>query len=43
MQTDQVGVHLRKAPPIDAVFTEALKGTLGEWNSSAVVEAYADL
>ncbi|MDP1774970.1 MAG: AbrB family transcriptional regulator [Methylobacter sp.] len=42
-EIDQTGVHLRKAPPIDAAFTEALQGTLSEWNSVADDEAYADL
>ncbi|NOT84810.1 MAG: AbrB family transcriptional regulator [Methylococcaceae bacterium] len=41
---DQAGVHLRKAPPIDSLFTEALQGTLSEWDSAAADdEAYADL
>lgn len=40
---DQAGVHLRKAPPIDTHFTEALQGTLSEWNSAADDEVYADL
>lgn len=40
---DQAGVHLRKAPPIDATFTEALQDTLSEWDSAADDEAYADL
>lgn len=42
-EIDQAGVHLRKAPPIDAAFTGALQGTLSEWNSAADNEAYADL
>lgn len=42
-EIDQSGVHLRKAPPIDSAFTEALQGTLSEWNSAADDEAYADL
>jgi antitoxin PrlF len=42
-EIDQAGVHLRKAPPIDADFTGALQGTLNEWNSAADDEAYADL
>lgn len=42
-EIDQTGVHLRKAPPIDQAFTEALQGTLSEWDSAADDEAYADL
>jgi antitoxin PrlF len=42
-EIDQAGVHLRKAPPIDKDFAEALQGTLSEWNSAADDEAYADL
>ena len=42
-EIDQAGVHLRKAPPIDKTFTEALQGTLSEWDSAADDEAYADL
>lgn len=42
-EIDQAGVHLRKAPPIDHAFTEALQGTLSEWDSAADDEAYADL
>jgi antitoxin PrlF len=42
-EIDQAGVHLRKAPPVDKVFTEALQGTLSEWDSAADDEAYADL
>ena len=42
-EIDQAGVHLRKAPPIDSAFTEALQGTLSEWNSAVDDEAYADL
>jgi antitoxin PrlF len=42
-EIDQAGVHLRKAPPIDKAFTEALQGTLSEWDSVADDEAYADL
>ena len=42
-EIDQAGVHLRKAPPIDQAFTEALQGTLSEWDSAADDEAYADL
>jgi hypothetical protein len=34
---------LRKAPPIDAAFTDALQGTLSEWNSASDNEDYADL
>jgi antitoxin PrlF len=42
-EIDQTGVHLRKAPPADKAFTEALQGTLSEWDSAADDEAYADL
>lgn len=42
-EIDQAGVHLRKAPPIDQAFTQALQGTLSEWDSVADDEAYADL
>ena len=42
-EIDQTGVHLRKAPPIDTSFTDALKDTLNEWDSVADDEAYADL
>jgi len=42
-EIDQAGVHLRKASPVDKVFTEALQGTLSEWDSAADDEAYADL
>ena len=42
-EIDQAGVHLRKAPPIDKAFSEALQGTLSEWESAADDEAYADL
>jgi bifunctional DNA-binding transcriptional regulator/antitoxin component of YhaV-PrlF toxin-antitoxin module len=42
-EIDQTGVHLRKAPPVDKAFTEALQGTLSEWDSAADDEAYADL
>jgi len=42
-EIDQTGVHLRKAPPIDTAFTEALQDTLDEWDSAADDEAYADL
>ncbi len=42
-EIDQASVHLRKAPPIDTVFTKALQDTLSEWTSAADNEAYADL
>jgi bifunctional DNA-binding transcriptional regulator/antitoxin component of YhaV-PrlF toxin-antitoxin module len=42
-EIDQAGVHLRKAPPIDKAFTQALQGALSEWDSAADDEAYADL
>lgn len=37
------GIHLRKAGPIDLVFSAALEGTLSEWSSRADDEAYRDL
>lgn len=40
---NQAGVHLRKVPAIDQAYTEALLGTLSEWESAADDEAYADL
>lgn len=42
-EIDQAGVHLRKVHPVDTAFTDALQGTLSEWNSTADDEAYADL
>ena len=43
-EIDQMGVHLRKAISTENNdFTEALHGTLNEWNSAADEEAYADL
>jgi antitoxin component of MazEF toxin-antitoxin module len=42
-EIDQAGVHLRKVPAIDQAYTEALLGTLSEWESAADDEAYADL
>jgi bifunctional DNA-binding transcriptional regulator/antitoxin component of YhaV-PrlF toxin-antitoxin module len=42
-EIDQAGVHLRKAPPTDKTFAEALQGALSEWDSAADEEAYADL
>ena len=42
-EIDQAGVHLRKASPVDKVFTEALQGTLSEWDSAADDEAFAEL
>ncbi len=42
-EIDQAGVHLRKAPPLDHAFVDALQGTLGEWDSIADEEAYANL
>ena len=42
-EIDQAGVHLRKAPSIDKAFSEALQGTLNEWESASDDEAYADL
>lgn len=42
-EIDQAGVHLRKAPPFDHVFVDALQGTLSEWDSAEDEEAYANL
>lgn len=42
-EIDQSGVHLRKAPPLDNAFVEALQGTLSEWDSVEDDEAYANL
>jgi bifunctional DNA-binding transcriptional regulator/antitoxin component of YhaV-PrlF toxin-antitoxin module len=42
-EIDHAGVHLRKAPPVDVTYTEALQETLSEWNSEVDDEAYADL
>jgi len=36
-------VRIRKARPIDMVFTRSLEGTLSEWASEADEEAYRDL
>lgn len=36
-------VHIRKARPVDIVFTQSLEGTLNEWISEADEEAYRDL
>jgi len=36
-------IHLRKARPVDLVFTQSLEGTLSEWVSEADEEAYRDL
>ncbi|AJF07668.1 AbrB/MazE/SpoVT family DNA-binding domain-containing protein [Geoalkalibacter subterraneus] len=36
-------ITLRKARPVDLAFTQALEGTLTEWESSADEEAYHDL
>jgi AbrB family looped-hinge helix DNA binding protein len=36
-------VELRKARPLDVVFSRSLEGTLGEWASEADDEAYRDL
>ncbi len=36
-------VHLRKARPVDLVFTQSIEGTLTEWTSEADEEAYRDL
>lgn len=42
-EIDQAGVHLRKAPPVDHAFANALQGTLSEWDSAEDDEAYANL
>jgi len=36
-------ILIRKAQPIDFAFTNALEGTLNEWQSDADEEAYRDL
>ena len=36
-------IHLRKARPADLLFTNALEGTMPEWESAADEEAYRDL
>jgi AbrB family looped-hinge helix DNA binding protein len=36
-------IQIRKAQPVDFVFTNALEGTLNEWQSAADDEAYHDL
>ncbi len=36
-------ITLRKARPVDLAFSQALEGTLSEWESSADEEAYHDL
>lgn len=36
-------IRLRKARPADLAFTQALEGTLNEWESEADEEAYGDL
>ncbi len=40
---DDDDVHLRKAQPVDFVFTQSLEGTLTEWVSEADEKAYHDL
>jgi AbrB family looped-hinge helix DNA binding protein len=42
---DVVGqeVRVRKAQPVDLVFSRALEGTLTEWTSKADEDAYRDL
>jgi bifunctional DNA-binding transcriptional regulator/antitoxin component of YhaV-PrlF toxin-antitoxin module len=42
-EIDLAGVHLRKAPPLDYKFADALRGTLSEWDSAEDEEAYANL
>ncbi len=41
IENDQI--TLRKARPVDLAFTQALEGTLTEWESCADEEAYHDL
>lgn len=36
-------IRIRKARPLDLAFTQALEGTLTEWESTADEEAYRDL
>ncbi len=36
-------IHVRKARPLDLVFTQSLESTLDEWISEADEEAYRDL
>ncbi len=36
-------IHVRKARPLDLVFTQSLESTLAEWISEADEEAYRDL
>ena len=36
-------VRLRRATPLDLVFTEALEGTLSEWSSERDDKAFKDL
>ena len=40
---DDGQIRLRKARPVDLAFSQALEGTLGEWQSEADEEAYRDL
>ena len=40
---DDNQIRLRKARPVDLVFSQALEGTLSEWQSDADEEAYHDL
>ena len=37
------GVHLRKAHPIDLLFTKTLESTMSEWESAADEKAYRNL
>lgn len=40
---DNDQILLRKARPVDLAFSQALEGTLTEWQSDADEEAYHDL
>jgi antitoxin PrlF len=40
---DNDQIRLRKARPVDLAFSQALEGTLNEWQSDADEEAYHDL
>jgi len=40
---DDNQIRLRKARPVDLAFSQALEGTLSEWQSDADEEAYRDL
>lgn len=42
-EIDGQQIRLRKASPVDLVFTRALEGTLSEWSGEADEEAYREL